>query len=193
VLTNLFEYQKSTLFERDLSKPIEEVKTGIPIYIRLLSRNGEDIDRLVEFWPVSYARSPEGVSVIEMIVTRLSMGEECMIAEHGGKIIHMHWIGFENTYLFNRCVLKRGVNAGEAVDYIMYTDPEYRGNRIAEAVWIEMFKFLKRKGYQNQIGYNSSRNLEGMRLSKKLKKATATLHYIRILSFTISFLSNRIR
>lgn len=193
ICANLFVYQKFTVFEKDLSGSIIEVHAKIPINLRLLSRDESDIDRLVKFWPDSYAQPPEGASIKEMIVNRLSMGEECMIAKYKRRIIHMNWIGFQNTYLFNEYVLKKGISADEAISYNIYTDPDYRGNKIVNAVWAEIFKFLKRKGYKRLIDYVASQNLASMKVTSKLFKKTGTLYYISIFSFEKYFLSKRVK
>ena len=190
---NLFVYQKITVFERDLSGPIEEVHAKVPINIRLLYRDESDIDRLVEFWPTFYVPPPEGVSIKEMIVKRLSVGEECMIAEYKGKIIHMNWIGFQNTHLFNGYVLKKGISSEEAIGYNIYTVPKYRGNKIVNAVWTEIFNFLKRKDYKRLTHYVASQNLASMKVTPKVFKKTNILYYISILGFGRYFLSNRVK
>lgn len=193
VCANLFVYQKLTVFERNLSGPIEEVHAKIPINIGLLSRDKSDIDRLVEFWPDSYAHPPEGANIKEMIVNRLSMGEECMVAEYKGRIIHMNWIGFKNTYLFNEYVLKKGISSEEVIGYNIYTVPEYRGNRIVNAVWAEIFDFLKRKDYKRLTHYVASQNLASMKVTPKVFKKTNTLYYISICGFGRYFLSKRVK
>jgi GNAT superfamily N-acetyltransferase len=194
VYDNLFVHQKMIVFERDLSGVIEEVRTKVPINIRLLSRDESDINRLIEFWPDSYAPPPEGVSIKEMILNRLSVGEECMIAEYKGKTIHMNWIGFQNTHLFNNYITKKGINPGEALIYNIYTTPKYRGNKIMAAVELEAFKYLKREGYKRAIGYTASQNIAAMKVDYRVfKKKTNTLHYISILGFGRYFLSNRVK
>ena len=187
VCANLFVYQKYIVFERDLCQPIEEAPAKIPIVIRLLSTNEDDIDRLVEFWPNDYAYAKyaytNGVfaDMKRMITTRLSMGEECMIAEYKGKIIHMNWIGFQKTRLFNYYAMQRGITSEEALGYNIYTTPEYRGNKIAEAVWAEIFKFLKGKGYKRMINYVASWNIGPMKITQKIfKNRTGNLYYFGI-------------
>ena len=181
------------VFERNLSGAIEEVHAKIPINIRLLSRDESDINRLVEFWPDFYAHPPAGVNIKEMIINRLSVGEECMIAEYNGKIIHMDWIGFQNTHLFNNYVLKKGMSPEETLAYNTYTSPEYRGNKIMDAVRIEMFKFVKRKGYKRMIAYAASQNIGSIIVHLKLFKKTNILYIVRIFGFTKYFLSKKVK
>lgn len=183
----LFIYQKYTVFERGLSGPIEEAPAKIPIDIRLLSRNEEDIDRLVEFWPDFYVYAKHAYTngvfadIKQMITARLSMGEECMIAEYEGKIIHMNWIGFQNTHLFNSYVMKRDISPKEALSYNIFCDPRFRGNKVMEAVFVEMFKLLKGKGYKKVIEYVESQNIASIRGTyRAFKKKTGNLYYIGI-------------
>lgn len=186
VCANLFVYQKYIVFERDLCQPIEEAPAKIPIVIRPLSTNEDDIDRLVEFWPNDYAYAKyaytNGVfaDMKRMITTRLSMGEECMIAEYKGKIIHMIWVGFQNTHLFNQVVTKRGLSLDEAYTYNSFNVPEYRGNRVMEAVHVEIFRLLKRKGFKRVVTYVESHNLASMKADSRLFRKTNTLYYIGI-------------
>ena len=194
VYANLFTYQKMIVFERDLSGPIEEVHAKIPINIRLLSRDESDIDRLVEFWPDFYTPSESTPSCIkEIIVNRLSVGEECMIAEYKGKIVHMNWIGVQNTYLFNTYIMKKCISSEGAIGYNIYTDPRYRGNNIVIAVWSEIFKYLKRKSYKKMTNYVASQNIASRRVTPKVFKKTNTLYYINILGFGRYFLSKRVK
>lgn len=195
VCANLVRYQKFTVFERDLSEPIEELPAKIPIDIRLVSREESDIDKLVKFWPDFYT-PPESTpfSIKEMIINRLSVGEECMIAEYKGKIIHMNWIGFQNTHLFNKYVLKKGVSSEELIGYNIYTDPEYRHNKVVEAVFTEIFKYLKRKNYKKIINYVGSQNIASIKVTSKVyTKKTNTLYYIGIFGFGRYFLSKKVK
>ncbi len=186
-------YDKFAIFERDLSEPVEKVYARIPIKIRLLQQSEKDINRLVEFWPDFYTnRLNTPQKIREIIMSRLSAGEKCMIAEYEGKIIYMNWIGFQNTHLFNPYVLKKGIGADEAFSYNSYCADEYRGNNIMSAVFSQMFNLLKRKCYKKIIGYVSPHNYASIKIvTKMFGKQIQTLHYIGILGFRISFLSRR--
>lgn len=190
LVNSLFIYQKYTVFERDLSEPIEEAQAKIPINVRLLSRNGYDIDRLVEFWPDVYAYAKHAytdgtfANIKQMINTRLSMSEECMIAEYKGKIIHMNWIGFQNTHLFNSYVLERGISSEEALSYNVFCAPKFRDNKVMEAVFVEIFKSLKGKGHKKVIEYVESRNTASAKGADRVfKKKIGNLYYIGLLGF----------
>jgi RimJ/RimL family protein N-acetyltransferase len=129
----------------------------------------------------------------ELIINRVSAGEECIITEYEGKIIHMNWIGFQNTHLFNPSyILKRGIGADEALSYNIYCAPEYRGNHIMGAVFSEIFNLLKRKCYQKLIGYVLPDNYASIKVvTKFLGKPVQTLHFLSIFGINISFLSKR--
>ncbi len=194
VCVNLFLYQKFTVFEKDLSTSIYEVHPKIPTSIRFLSRDENDINRLVEFWPEFYAApGSTPISIKKTIIKRFSMGEECIVAEYMGEIVHMNWIGFQKTYLFNKYVLKKGVGMDEALSYNIYTDPRYRGNKIVEAVWVEMIKYLKGKNYKNMICYVASQNLASTKVTSRLFKNTCVLYYISIFGFERYFISKEVK
>lgn len=185
-------YDKMVFFERDLSKLLEEVHARIPIKIRLLSQSEKDISRLTEFWPDFYAptiNNPQNIR--EMIVSRLSAGEECMIAEYEGKITHMNWYGFQNTYLFNPYVSKRGIGVDEFLSYNTYCAPEYRGNRIMNAVHSAMFNLLNERRYKKLITYVGPQNYSSMKVVIQIcGKPVKTLHCISLLGFRKYFFTN---
>ena len=186
-------YDKFAIFERDLSEPVEKVYAGIPIKIRLLHRSEKDINRLVEFWPDYYTnRLNTPQKTREIITSRLSAGEKCMIAEYEGKIIHMNWIGFQNTHLFNPFVLKKGIGAGEALSYQIYCAEKYRGNNIMSAVASQMFNLLKRGCYKKIVSYVAPHNYASIKVFTKMSgKPVQTLYYLGILGFRVSFLSRK--
>jgi len=90
--------------------------------------------------------------------------------------------------------LKRGISSDEAIGYNIYTDSNYRGNKIVNAVWAEIFNFLKRKKYKRLIHYVASQNLASMKVTSKVfKKKINTLYYISVLGFGKYFLSKRVK
>lgn len=187
-------YNKYYIHERDLSKPINMVQARIPVKIRLLSRSEDDINRLTEFWPDDYApliNTPQNIR--EIIVSRLSAGEECIITEYEGKIVLMNWIGFQNTHLFNRYGQKWRIGANEALCYNVYCTVEYRGNNVQAASYSEIFNLLRRKGYKNLIVYVGSLNYANMKVTTKmLGEPVQTLRSLSILGFNFHFLSRRL-
>ena len=116
IVTNLFHYDKLVILESEINENRENIKAKIPANIRLLSRTEEDINKLTEFWPPNtYTPHNSTPQMIRNLITeRLSAGEECMIAEYNGETIHMNWIGFHNSHVFDSYEKKRGLGPGEA-------------------------------------------------------------------------------
>jgi len=190
LLRHLFVVSRMAVFERDLSRPLEDVRVGIPITVKLLRNDESGIDRLVGFWPDFYS-PPEStaVSIRQMIVDRLSAGEECMTAEYEGRIVHMNWIGFQSTHLFNKYVTRRGISDKEALSYNTYTAPAYRGNRVAEAVFAQIFGCLAARGYKAMLGYVGYKNRASMKIVSRLfRNRTHTLYHFSVLGFGRFFL-----
>jgi hypothetical protein len=182
------------VFEIDLMQPVESVRAQVPISIKLLSMNEREIDRLVEFWPDMYAppyRTPGRIR--DLISHRLSAGEECLYAEHEGKIIYMNWHGFQNTHLFNPQARQRGIGPDEALSYNTYCDVAYRGKKIHDAVIYEMFNLLKNKGYKKLIVYVLTDNrISGKSVNRVSGKQVQTQRCASLLGFNFYFLSKRL-
>ena len=195
ICARIIAFGQFAVFEKDLSGPIKEAHAKIQVNIRTLSRDESHIDKLVKFWPAMYAPSfstPQDIK--KLIMSRLSAGDECLIAEYQGKITHMNWIGFQNTGLFNPFVLKRGIGPNEALSYNTYCAPEYRGNNLMAATHYWMLNLMKSKGYKKMVGYVLPHNTPSMKVSTRLfGEPVQTLHFVVIFGVTFYFLLRRRR
>jgi hypothetical protein len=195
IAANSFFFQKFAIFEKNISEPFQDVQAKIPVNIRLISRSEEDINRLVEFWPDVFSHpfdTPKTTK--EHITNLLTAGEECMIAEYEGEIVHMNWIGFHDSHIFLAYERKRGLRIDESIGYNTYCAEKFRGNSLMNAVHTEIFYLLKRRGYKKRISYVSPNNLSSMKCStRSWGKPVQMLYCIKILWFNFSFLSKRVR
>jgi hypothetical protein len=193
VLCDSLSYEKYNVFEGDLSGLVPEAHAKIPVNIRLLTYNNDDIDRLAAFWPDVYAPAFSNPVIIrELILDRLAAGEECIIAEYEGKIIYMTWHGFRNTHIFNPYVKKKGIGIDEALSYNSYCAVEYRGNNLQAAVLSKKQDILKSKGYHKTLHYVQPHNIASMKnMTKILGKPVQTLYCLNILGYDFYHLSRR--
>jgi RimJ/RimL family protein N-acetyltransferase len=186
-------FHQYAIFEADLSKNIPEEKAKIRCTIRLLTINDTDIDRMVKFWPDMYAppfSTPQ--SLKELMKSRLTAGEECLIAEYDGKLMYMNWIGFQNTHTFEPHELKRGLCTGEAEAYNAYCAPEYRGNSLMGAVHSNILSLYKGRGYEKVITYVQPDNNASIKVVTRIYgKPVQKVSIPKICGFSFYFLSKR--
>jgi hypothetical protein len=190
-ITNLFHYNGVYIFETAINENHAVVKAKIPVSIRLLTRSKEDINQLTEFWPSDTYILPEGTldDIREHITRLLSAGDECMIAEYEGKIIHMSWVGFHDTHIFEPYEKKRGIAPGEALSYNIYCAEEYQGNHLMGAVYTDIFNILQKRGYDKLIAYVAPHNTRAVKVHTQFcGKPKEKLYSIKILGVVVRFL-----
>lgn len=194
IITHLICNDIWVILESEIDGKPEMVKARIPVNIRLLSRSEEDINNLTEFWITEYFIRP--ASTPEMIKNRikefLSAGDECMIAESDGKIVHMNWIRFHDNHIFEPFEKKRGLGPGEALSHNTFCADAYRGNHIMGAVRSKMFNFLAQNNYKTLVNYITPGNHAAMKVTKQFGgKPVQTLYSIKIFGISIFFLAKR--
>lgn len=194
IITNLLHFNKLYVFETEIDKNHQIVKAEIPIHIRFLTKSDDDIDRLTKFWPPEHYAPP--FSTPEMINTlikqRLAAGDEYLIAEHNGDIIHMSWMGFYNAHMFEPYEKPRGLKPGEAIGHSAYCDENYRGNHIMSAVRSNMLDILHEKQYEKLVSYVDPNNAAAIAINKRFNgKVSIKLYLLKILGFGIHFSSRR--
>lgn len=193
IVKNLVNYRKWVVIETRIHKDIEKVEAKIPVTIRLLSRSEEDIRRLTEFWPDIYApviSNPQNIR--DLIIEHLSAGEECMIAEYHGDIIHMNWIGFNNRHIFESYEKKRGLRDGEAISHRTYCADEYRNNRLMTAVRYRILDYLENNNYKILLSYIRSDNVPAVKVNQRFGgKVVQIFHFVSLLAFKFSLISRK--
>lgn len=194
IITNVFNYRKWVIFTVEINKNHETVVVIIPINIRLLTRSEDDINRLTEFWPRDTYGPPFSTPAMikNKIKELLAAGEECMIAESNGKIVHMNWIGFYNSHVFEPYEEKLGLKQGEALSHSIYCDKEFRGNNLMGAVQTQVINHCVKNNYKKLISYVRPDNTPARKVYIRFGGViTKTLYILRILGFNICFISRK--
>lgn len=191
IVANLIHYRKWVVIETIIHENIEKVEAKIPVTIRLLSRSKEDIKRLTEFWPDIYAPLISNSQIIRDLITkRLSVGEECMIAEYRGDIIHMNWIGFYNHHIFEPYEEKRGLRNGEAISHSTYCADPYRNNQLMTATRYQALNYLSKNNYKKLLNYIRSDNVPAVRVTKRFGgEIVQKIHIVSLLVFHFIFVT----
>lgn len=193
VFPNLVVFNKFAVFEFDVTSFTGKETPRIPVDIRLLTNSEADINKITEFWPAAYTHpyhSPQDTR--NKIIRYLSDGDDCMIVEYRGNIIHMTWIGYPETYKFNDFEMKRGLAADEVLSHQAYCTSEYRGNNLMAAVQGEIIHLAKRKGYKKVIGYVPADNIASRKMNQKLGGPPAQMVYgLAILGYGVYFVTKR--
>jgi len=181
LLSSLFVYRKYMIFEKDLTNTIEAMPSKLPIIIRSINNEKYSIDKLAKFWPPFYTNpGMSHLDITKYISSRLSYGELCVIAEHQNEIIHMNWLGFQNTHMFNGYLNEGTLDLDTVLGYNIYTNPEFRHLNVVYAVWVEIFKLLRKDGYNKLIHYVSVQNVASINATSKIFRNIGTLHYLWI-------------
>ena len=194
IITNLVNYNRLVILESEIHPDHEIIEAKIPVNIRLLSKSEEDIKRLTNSWPddeyVPPFSTPQMIK--DVITKRLAAGEVCMIAEYKRKFVHMNWIGFHGSHIFDRYEEKRGINPNEALSHSIYCADTYRGNHIMSAVCTKVFDILLENNVNKMVCYVDPDNRASMKVFKNFGgKPVQKLYNLKILGFYLNYLSKR--
>lgn len=193
IITNLVHHNKWVIFEGEITENHHAVEAKIPVNIRLLLNTEADVDKLSEFWPDTYALPLNTAQSTRQLITRLlEDGEECLIAEYEGKIVHMNWLGYYDSHRYVSHEKKRMIKPGEALSYNTYCSEDYRGNSLMGAVHTEAFNLLASRGFHKYIGYVEPHNHASMKVSTQFcGKPKGIVSAWKILGYSLNFFSRK--
>jgi hypothetical protein len=140
-------YRHVLLFARDLSRPLPEVSTDLPIEIRLLRH--ADLD--------AYARFRGDAAHLAAAQQRLERGDFCIAAWLEDEIASAAWVSFGESRLAE-IGRRLSLTAGEVYTYDSYTTERLRGRGVAAARAVWSAAHLRDAGYRRSIGSVSPRN-----------------------------------
>ncbi len=154
-------YHKVLVHEQSLLDILPAVKAKIDINLRFVN-NVKEIENLIkqrEHWYHVLAEK------------RFREQALCYIAETDNKIVGCMWIEFRDHYIPEiEYTLK--IDKGSVFSLDGWTAPDFRGLNIFPYIRNELLKKLKEQGnYKRVIGVISLRNINSLRVQKKLDSA----------------------
>ena len=148
-----FYLQRSIIVERDLEKPIQEIKPTIDVTFR--EATIEDLDKF---------KGIVSEEKYKLIGERLkSKDYECIIILHKGKIVFYVWMSFIETFSTVALITVK-LDENEVYNFDYYTMLQYRGCKLGQAGIYYNLTYLKNKGYKKLKGVLLENNL----LSRKV-------------------------
>jgi len=146
---NIVDYVQVIIYERPLTN-MPSINTKIKVSVKRASM--DDLKRIY----VIRARNKNGLS------KRLNDGHLCFIAERKGDPVGYCWVAFRELYIIEIDRKIKFDNA-EACIYDVFVFPEYRRKKIYQKMLVEIFRFLKKKGYKKAFINVLSTNIPSQR------------------------------
>jgi hypothetical protein len=152
-------WQKLVFFEKDLADDIPDVRTSLPLEMRVVDpRDVDEYRTCVEAAGVDWAKVEE----------RAALGHRCTVALSAGRLVHIRWITTSAGWVPElRCSIVPG--PGEAYVYDAFTPEHARGGGVQPAVACLMMAWGRRQGYRRHIFYVRGHNAAGLRVVSKMR------------------------
>ncbi len=133
-----------TFFERDLTQPLQEVRTPQGITAGLAATS--DIGSLVKLREErNKVIQPAIIKQLEnLVLSRLQKGGLCFTGKTGEKVVHYNWVSFNGEQTLKGRFLR--LKDDEAYCLDAFTLREWRGQGIYPFVHYQALRHLKEKG-----------------------------------------------
>lgn len=128
---NIIVYTQVIIYEKRLDN-IPSVNTKIDVSVKRASL--DDIRKMFQRDKNNLAK-------------KLKEGHVCFIAERKGDILGYCWVAFRELYV-REIDRKIKFKKAEACIYDVFVFPDYRRKRIYQKMLVEIFRFLRKKGYE---------------------------------------------
>lgn len=132
-------YRRLVLLERRLDEPIPD--TPLPAGVEVRALGPADADAYAAFRPEQGAAE---------LGRRLSEGQWCFAAWHGGRIISAAWGTRDRAWIdyLDRALI---LGPAEAYSYDLYTDPAYRRAGLTAPTRIPHLRDMRDRGYRRVL------------------------------------------
>jgi hypothetical protein len=162
--------QPWTFYQRDLTRPIDEMVPRVAVSVTLAGES--DVDQLATL--VARRYGPTGIGPYEVrgirgtILHRLRRGLLCFIARIGTEIVHYNWIAFQPEESLGDAGALIVLGDGEAYCSDAYTADAWRGQGIHTVVLHRMLVFLQQAGYRTAYTDVGSDNKSSWKTHERL-------------------------
>jgi GNAT superfamily N-acetyltransferase len=156
VLRGLYVHRQSVIMCRPADLPVPTVNAGLPVRIELLRE--DQVDEYSSFYPWT---APDDAR------QRLRQGQLCFVARHEGKLVAADWASTESTYSRDlHCIFS--LQPGDVYTYEIYTLPEFRRQRIATVIKVEILRHFRAAGCRRFLNLISPDNGASLHTNEKL-------------------------
>lgn len=132
-------YRRLLLLERPLDEPVPEIKTTLPVSIRLLDKT--ELDEYLAFRPEN------GPS---LIADWFDSGHRCFVARHEKQLISASWAATRRARIYYLdCEIS--LTPDEVYVYDSFTNPDFRGKSVSAAIRAEIIRHFRAAGYRRMI------------------------------------------
>jgi len=156
VLRGLCVRRQSVIMCRPADLPVPIVSAGLPVRIELLQE--DQVDEYSSFYPWTAPADAR---------QRLRQGQLCFVARHQGRLVAADWASTESTYSRDlHCIFP--LQPGDVYTYEIYTLPEFRRQRIATVIKVEILRNFGAAGCRRFLNLISPDNHASLHTNEKL-------------------------
>lgn len=156
----LVRWQMMFIGERDLSLPIPEIRTRIPVHLRFLSAV-----EARRFRPVFESQGLAWTTVEE----RLKRGDRCAAALAADRLLYFQWVAFHVAWIPELHAALH-LDEGEVWGYNAAAVSEARGNNLHPAGIAFVMRRAKECGYHRYLSYVRTDNFSSRRAAAKVPR-----------------------
>jgi GNAT superfamily N-acetyltransferase len=177
-LSPLGSFGTATLYEKDLSHPVVEVRSNADVTITEAA--GSDIEQVLALAAESERLSVKAVA--DVVAERLRRGARCFVAKAGGEVVHYNWVAFRwaETLPIGAGGHFIVLNDDEAACINAHTVPAWRGRAIHPAVLHTMLLWLRAAGVRRAYTVVGNENKRSWKTHERLAwTVRGTILYFR--------------
>lgn len=164
-----FVYRRLVLVERPLHEPLPEIRCGIAVETGLLKPS-----EVTDY----FALRPDADR--GDIARRFEGGHRCLIARHGGRLVHVCWVATERAWV-EYLATEIPLASDEAYSYDSFAAPDLRGQNLSSSQLKHMLQYLRDNGFRRSVGLVMPENTRGRRTAAKLGyRAFGVMGYVQV-------------